>query len=316
MVAVDAISEVLRAIGSTSFASWRSVMNGEVQVRLLASVYSCLRPLARILLRSGVSYRQFSEAAKRAFVHESFAEKDLRGRPINASRVAVRTGLSRKEVRRLLESGEWVPSDGAVACVDQSGPPSKVLHAWHTERRFLSTSGLPLNLPFDSGSPSFCDVVRAVAGDVPPGAVRAELKRAGAIADLEDGRIRVLKRYFVPGDFDEKAITVISGILFPLTAGVDHNSNPGRSGEGFIQRFAFSDRIDPASVPTFRKWSRAEATRFVESMDDWLASNESRASAYQDSGQRDIVGVGVFYYEGPSADQPSLDVGQSQGEQG
>jgi hypothetical protein len=287
-------------------------MDGEVQVRLLAAVYACLRPLARILLRSGISYKQFSEAAKRAFVHESFAEKDVRGRPINASRVAVRTGLSRKEIRRILESGEWVPAGGAAARVDHSGPPSKVLHAWHTERRFLSKTGLPLDLGFDSSSPSFCDIVRAVAGDVPPGAVRAELKRAGAIADLEDGRIRVLKRYFVPGDFDEKAITVISGILFPLTAGVDHNSNPGRNGDGFFQRFAFSDRIDATSVPIFRKWARVEATRFVESMDDWLASNERKSPEDQEAGPRDIVGVGVFYYEGAPPDQLSADIEQHQ----
>jgi hypothetical protein len=150
--------------------------------------------------------------------------------------------------------------------------------------------------------------VRAVAGDVPPGAVRAELKRAGAIADLEDGRIKVIKRYFVPGDFDEKAITVISGILFPLTAGIDHNSNPSRKTDGFIQRFAYSDRMDPASVPVFRKWARSEATRFIESMDDWLASNGNEALPDQNQGSPDLVGVGVFYYEGAPADDPVVEV--------
>jgi len=285
-------------------------MSSEVQVRLLAAVYSCLRPLARILLRSGITYKQFSEAAKRAFVQESLAEKDVKGRAINASRVAVRTGLSRKEVRRILESGEWGLAGGAVALVDQSGPPSKVLHAWHTERRFLSSKGSPLDLPFDSSGPSFCDIVRAVAGDVPPGAVRTELERAGAISDLENGRIRVLKRHFVPGDFDEKAITAISGILFPVTAGLDHNSNRGREGDGFIQRIAFSDRIESTSVPIFRRWARAEATRFIELMDNWLAANERKNPSDQESGPRDIAGVGVFYYEGAPADQSSMHVKQ------
>jgi len=278
-------------------------MTGEVQARLLAAVYACLRPLARILLRSGISYKQFADVAKRAFVYESFAEKDAKGRPINASRVAVRTGLSRKEVRKLLdEAGATV---SAIPELNHSGPPAKVLHAWHMDRRFVNENGVPRDLYFDRGHPCFCELVRAVAGDVPPGAVRAELKRAGAIEDLSDGCIRAVKRYFVPGDFDEKAITVISGILYPLTAGIDHNANPARKTEGFIQRFAYSDRMGPVDMQLFRKWARSESTKFIESMDDWLATNEK---GVQDGGVRGggaIAGVGVFYFEGPSADRVS-----------
>jgi hypothetical protein len=282
-------------------------MTGDVQERLLAAVYTCLRPLARILLRSGVSYRQFADVAKRAFVFESFAEKDSRGRPINTSRVAVRTGLSRKEVRKLLETSLEIVGSSSGVTLNHSGPPAKVLHAWHMDRRFLSDNGTPLDLPFDNGAPCFCDLVRAVAGDVPPGAVRAELKRAGAIVDLEDGLVRVVKRYFVPGNFDEKAITVISGILFPLTAGIDHNANPVRNADGFIQRFAYSDRVDAANVPVFRKWARIEATQFIESIDDWLAKNEQRERPDVDRGDERIVGVGVFYYEGPPAESSAPD---------
>ena len=280
-------------------------MSSDVQGRLLAAVYTCLRPLARILLRSGISYKQFADVAKRAFVHESSSETDARGRPINTSRVAVRTGLSRKEVRKLLETAGELAAPNTGKFLNHSGPPAKVLHVWHMDRRFLNDQGSPLDLPFDDGSPCFCDLVRAVAGDVPPGAVRAELKRAGAIVDLDDGLIHPVKRYFVPGDFDEKAITVISGILFPLTAGIDHNANPRRKVDGFIQRFAYSDRIDGADVPVFRRWARIEATRFIESMDDWLATNEQADHTRGEAGAGKIVGVGVFYYEGPPAESAS-----------
>jgi hypothetical protein len=171
------------------------------------------------------------------------------------------------------------------------------------DRRFLRPNGAPRDLSFDDDGPSFCDLVRAVAGDVPPGAVRAELKRAGAIEDLENGEIRVIKRYFVPGDFDEKAIAVISAILYPLTAGIDHNANPARKSEGFIQRFAYSDRLGRDGVPEFRKWARSESTKFIESMDDWLASNEQPVEDPGSATDDSIVGVGVFYFEGPPAEK-------------
>ena len=60
-----------------------------------------LKPIARILLRYGIGFREFAEVAKSAFVDVATAEYGIRGRPTNISRVAVMTGLTRKEVRRL-----------------------------------------------------------------------------------------------------------------------------------------------------------------------------------------------------------------------
>jgi hypothetical protein len=248
------------------------------------------------MLRSGVTYKSFAEIAKTAFVHEALLERDAKGRVTNASRVAVRTGLSRKEVRRvseltLVKDG---PKNGAA---DHAGPPARVLHAWHFDQRFVGPDGVPLDLCFEGESPTFTELVKAVGGDVPPGAVRAELFRATAVKELENGLLRPTKRYFVPGDFDEKAITVMSSMLFPLISGVDHNSNPTRKSAGFIQRIAYA-RLSPEDREAFRVWSRAEATRFIESIDDWLIAREVVVNETVDA---PISGVGVFYYEGPEA---------------
>jgi len=279
-------------------------MNDGIQTRMLGSLYACLVPIARILLRYGVTYRQFAEIGKAAFVREAFAEIDERGRKANGSRVSVKTGLSRKEVRRLRDKVLKVAGGVERAHADHSGPPARVLHAWHSDARFLDPDGLPLALRFDGDGSSFSSLVRSVAGDVPPGAVRAELKWAFAIAETSDGRVVPTKRYYVPSNVDEKAITVMSGMLFPLAAGIDHNARPSRTTDGFIQRFAYSDGLSPESVPAFREWSRREAVTFIESVDDWLADNESLGKSVRHSGRGLplIAGIGVFYYEGPVAE--------------
>jgi Family of unknown function (DUF6502) len=283
-------------------------MSSDVQTRLMATVYACLRPFARVLLRSGVTYKSFAEIAKSAFVHEAMLERDSKGRKTNASRVAVRTGLSRKEVRRVSEQNS--PNDRPkTGAADHAGPPARVLHTWHFDPRFLGPDGSPLDLCFEGESPSFAELVKAAGGDVPPGAVRAELFRAAAVLELENGLLRPTKRYFVPGDFDEKAITVMSGMLFPFLSGVDHNSNPARKSAGFIQRIAYA-RLSPEDREAFRVWSRAEATRFIESIDDWLTAREIQAD---ESVADPISGVGVFYYEGPEAaglPKPESELGQ------
>lgn len=278
-------------------------MNSDIQLRMLNAVYACLLPVARLLLRAGITYRQFDSVAKRAFVSEALSELDTRGRRTNTSRVAVKTGLSRKYVRRVRDV--MLDELGAESGneTDQSGPPARVLHAWHADARFVDAAGGPRKLPFQDDESGFTALVRAVAGDVPPGAVRAELKRAGAIVDLEDGRLQAVKRYYVPGDVDEKAITVISGLLFPMAAGIAHNTNPARTSDGFIQRFAFSDNLDAEARFEFRHWSRIQATRFIESMDDWLAEHEVMDGASVSEPTRPTAGIGVFYYEGPVAEQ-------------
>jgi hypothetical protein len=280
-------------------------MNNSIQLRMLNAVHACMLPLARLLLRSGITYQQFELVAKRAFVLEAANDPDSRGRPTNTSRIAVKTGLSRKDVKRLrdLLATETMSPRGFLG--DQSGPPARVLHAWHVDRRFVGRDGKPRDLDFHGDETGFCALVRAVAGDVPPGAVRTELRRAGAVLDLEDGKLRAVKRYYVPGNVDEKAITVMSGMVFPLTSGIAHNADPRRKVDGFFQRYAFSQTLRPEVVDQFRTWSREQATHFIEQMDDWLAEHEEDSEIPPTGAQVGCrnAGIGVFYYEGPSADE-------------
>lgn len=275
-------------------------MNTEAQDRLLRSIYACLRPLARMFMRSGITFQMFSEVAKSAFVHEAQLERDAKGRLTNISRVAVRTGLSRKEVKRVCETSVS-SKDGATANIGHFGPPARTLDVWHSDPRFLDALGMPKDLPFEGNAPSFSDAVRSAGGDVPAGAVRAELVRAAAILEMPNGHLRPTKRYFVPGDFDEKAITILSGILFPMIAGVDHNSNPARTSAGFFQRFAFAP-LDAEHGAQFRAWSRIEAARFVEMINDRLNSDRIRGIDPTIEPTMPISGIGVFFYEGPVAE--------------
>jgi len=281
-------------------------MGNEIQDRLLAAVYACLLPLARLLIRSGITYRQFDSIAKRAFVREAMTEKDSRGRVANVSRIAVKTGLSRKDVKRVRQSLDEVIGASDLANADHWGPPARVLHAWHVDSRFIDESGAPRRLQFQDDEGSFAALVRTVAGDIPPGAIRAELKRCGAIIEGTDGSVVAVKRYYVPADVGDKAVAVVSGVLFPVVAGIAHNADPARKVGGFIQRFAYSDTLPPVAADEFRRWSREQGTRFIESIDDWLAEHEQNAGAKLGSGDSTTFGMGVFYYEGPPAEEATF----------
>lgn len=251
------------------------------------------------MLRSGIGYTHFAELAKNAFVEEAFGERDTRGRATNLSRVAIRTGISRKEVARIrsvvLErlQQQTQPDDESPS----SGHIARVLQLWFADSRFVDSTGHPIDLPLGGDGVTFSSLVRAAGGDVPPGAVRAELVDAGAVEELDDGRLRPIKRYFVPADVGEDLLVGLTHILGPVLAGLARNTDRNCS-QPFFQRVAYSDRLTGSSVPLFREMSRDLSSSFLQAIDDWLSTNESKVDL--PASDRNGVGVGVFYYESPA----------------
>ena len=273
-------------------------MNSVNQIRLMDAVRVCLRPIARMLLRSGIGYRQFAEIAKTAFMQEALGERDSRGRTTNVSRIAIRTGLSRKEVARLRARWAAGPESGVTDCdaVYHSNHAARVLQLWYSDARFLETTGSPRALPFAGDEPSFSSLVRAAGGDVPPGAVRAELSDASSIVEVEQGLLQPVKRYFVPADVGEELVVGFTHIVTPVLEGLARNTDLDCV-QPFIQRLAYSDRLITSAIPLFREVARDRATEFVQVIDDWLSAHEANAEGVGDDKYR--VGLGVFYYEGP-----------------
>jgi hypothetical protein len=276
-------------------------MKSELQGQLFKAIYACLRPLARFLIRSGVTYKQFADLAKLAFVEEAYLDIDSRGRRGNDSRVATKTGVSRKEIKRIrdfkranLGDIEWLGDKTFAA-------PARVLHLWNFDPAYTDGKGEPLPLSFDVGERSFTSLVKKCAGDIPPGAVRAELLQAGAIVETDDGLIKALKSFYIPQTLDEKTLSTLSMVLFPVAAGIAHNLRPDRPTQGYIQRFAYSDSLTAESLAEFRGWAREKAATFVTEVDYWLAQNESDATSDSvRSSTAQHAGLGVYYYEGPS----------------
>ena len=109
-------------------------MNSNLRKALLESTARILRPLVSLLLRAGIGYRDFRDVSKRIFVEVASDEYGLRGRPTNISRVAVLTGLSRKEISKLRQAEtttRWNPDM-------KSSPANTILHYWHYDSRFMN----------------------------------------------------------------------------------------------------------------------------------------------------------------------------------
>jgi len=139
--------------------------------------FALLRPLARLFLRFGRGYREFSELSKAAFVAVAAEDYGVHGRPTNVSRIAAMTGLTRKEVSRIRKRID----ECKAAVTDRGTPLQEVISAWRTSDEFLGENGAPAKLPLTGKRGSFQSLVRQFAGDIPEGAMRKELQRIGAV---------------------------------------------------------------------------------------------------------------------------------------
>jgi len=268
-------------------------MQDDIQRQILDAFFVILRPIAKILLRCGIGFREFAEVAKTAFVDVASSEYGLRGRPTNISRIAVMTGLTRKEVRRLrdkIESGEH-------SLVVKSTPLCEVLHRWHSEPEFLNSTGKPKVLSFSGDCGSFSSLVKKFGGDIPPGAMRTELKRVGALAEGDDGTLEVVKRSVSPAGIEDKLIVSLVHGAFPLLSAVAHNVNPVRDVETWPQITAFTQSVRNSDMPRIRRISLDRLTDIAESFDDLFMAYETLHDSERQVDDQNMVAVGVFYFE-------------------
>lgn len=268
-------------------------MQNDVQQQILKAFFIVLRPVARILLRFGIGFREFSEVAKAAFVDVATSDYGLRGRPTNISRVAVMTGLTRKEVRRVRDK----ISDGEAAVGIKTTPMSEILHRWHSEGDYLDSTGRPAPLPFAGEGNSFSSLVRRFGGDIPPGAMRTELKRVGAVTEASDGTLTVVKRTLHPAGAHEKLVAGLVHAVYPLASTIAHNVDPGREDESWPQFSAYSQSIRKNDLSRLRRISTDRLSEVAESFDDLLMAYETLHESDSSENGTKTLAIGVYYFE-------------------
>jgi len=268
-------------------------MQDNIKQRVLDAFLLVMRPVVRILLRYGIGYREFAEVTKTAFVDVASSDFGLRGRPTNISRVAVMTGLTRKEVRRLRDK----IATGETTVLVKSTPFVDVLHHWHAQPEFTDASGNPRQLLFSEGEHSFADLVKRFGGDIPAGAMRTEMKRVGVVREDPSGKLNVEKRFFRSESDHDALITVLVHSVYTLLSNVAHNFDPNSKVGPWIQRVAFTQALRGSDTKQLRRISRSRIEDFVESIDDIIIAYESLQEEGDSSDSKNIVAVGVYYFE-------------------
>jgi hypothetical protein len=271
-------------------------MTNAIQSAVLSACQELMKPIVRLLLKNGIGYREFSELWKATFVDVASSDYGIRGRKTNMSRVAVMTGLSRKEVKKVRTAIQL----GSFATPARIRRPELILSIWHTDQEFLDKSHRPKRIRFDGPGPSFRDLVSRVGGDIPPKAMLNELLRAGAIV-VEGEKLRAVSRSYVPEPHDPDAIFLAGEAIRDLMSTIEHNLNCQDPALRYFERRVYSLKLPASHRLRFRKLAREKGELLLRDFNSWLSEREGSDLSDEVQAKGDYrlpgIGVGIYFFD-------------------
>jgi len=250
-----------------------------------------LKPLIRIMLRYGYSYREFNDLAKQLFVDVCYEDFPLDGRKMTASRVAVLTGLDRKEIVKLVNQTENMPG--------LTSPPinraSRVIGGWLQDANYQSSKSQPLALPLKGDGISFRSLVAKYGGDITAGPILDELLRIGAVRYLEDAKIELLAEGYVPVSNELDKLKILGDSCSDLLTTINYNLDSPKHPR--YQREVLYRGLSQNSINEFKLVSHDKCQALLLELNSWLANKLELDTRLETTQAETRVGVGLYYIE-------------------
>lgn len=265
-----------------------------MQDTLKKSVTKVLKPLVRLLLRHGISQAEFADWTRQAYVDEARAHFGVDGKPPTLSRIAVVTGINRKEVKRLLETADSPETQPA-----RQNRAARVVAAWMRDEEFLGSDGLPKPLSLGTPEQGFNWLVKKHSGDVPVRAVLDELVRTGTVKRSDDDTVTLASQGYVPFASEEAMLNLFGESASDLLKTIEHNliNDPSDSR---LQLSVVYDNVSGNDVMEFKTLSREGVMALLKELDRYLASRDRDTSSHEnDETQTDRyrTGLGIYFIQ-------------------
>ena len=264
----------------------------EIRKTLTAAILKLLRPLVRVMLRNGMTHGDFADLSRWVFMDVADQEFCIPGRKQSVSRIAVITGLTRKEVSRLQKI--TTPDDSAIA--HQYNRAARVISGWMRDPHFHDKKGKPADLHFDEGKHNFSELVKKHSGDVPPRAILDELLRVGTVAIDEEVRICLMADGYVPRTGEQDKLHILGTDVQLLLSTIDYNLQQHSQTPRFQRKVSY-DNLPIEALPKFRKLSAEKAQALLIELDRYLSQQDrDHNQSIKGSGHMQ-AGLGLYYFE-------------------
>ena len=278
-------------------------MENMIKSTALIATRMILRQLASVLLKCGVTWKDFSNLSKSVFVEVASKEFGIKGRDTNISRVSILTGISRKEIKRLKENSQ----ESNENLVSKPTDATRLLAAWYLDPDFVDADGVPKILSLEGESHSFNLLHERYGGDIPVQAMLKELVNTKSVEINKDSKntsVKVLRRYFIPKSLDSEMLLHFGRALHDHAATINKNINQEKKSDPLFERVASVNYIDKKHLKEFNSYLNVKGQAFLEDIDAWLIARSSPTE--QPSTKTIRLGAGIYALHSLSIEENDL----------
>lgn len=275
------------------------MLSQPLRERFAGAIRRLLRPIVRQLVAYGIPYPTLDQIVRELFVE--VAERDFAlpyKRPTD-SRVALITGINRKEVARLRRRRQ----EAVPPLEIEDTVVTRVVGRWMGGPPYSDSRGRPKALAYESerrGAPTFSRLVRERGIDVPARSVLDELLREG-IAELRpDGQVLLRRQANAPEGLEGK-LTLLGTDPAELFETIVHNVE--HPTEPWLQRKVVYDHVGSKALDELRQAARELGEEFVRRANLLLARHDRDRNPDAPGGERFRVVLGTYYHEQPAEDR-------------
>jgi len=266
----------------------------ETPSSVITAIEHCLKPIARLCIHFGINHRELSEMLKAAFVTIAEDEFKVKGKSQTDSRIALLTGVHRKDVRRLLDEEQ------------QKAPPRKqslvanLIALWLGTPELLDSDGNPLPLPRNPSNEypsSFTALAETLTNDIHPRALLDECINRGVVRLTKDEMVHLITESLIPADdIDEKA-HFFGETIHSHIAAAEHNLNGGVP--AFLDRFVWHEGLTEADVKVIAAAANKAAMTALKQVNN-QAVNYKQQHYNEGTPAEFKIHFGTFFYSSRS----------------
>ncbi len=243
-----------------------------------------------------------SELLKGVYLEMAEHEIEAERGTATASRLSLRTGLHRKDVKRLREAP--APEPGVPPAVSLG---SRLVARWLEDSELRGAEGRPRPLPRSdpAGGPSFEALVASVSTDIRPRAVLDEWLRLGVVELDVEGRVALRVDAFVPrAGFEEKAHYLGRNLHDHAAAAAE---NLAGEAPPMLERSVHYEGLSAEAVEELEGLAEEHGMAALRVLNR-RARALQRRDARRGTGDR-RMNFGVYFYRGAPADPEAGDDG-------
>lgn len=263
-------------------------MSDTLKLSLAKSVVSILRPMIRLLIRFEVTHLELSELVRQTYVEVADRHFAIDGEEMTISRVAVLTGLSKKEVVRLRN----LLNESTTSLKHKPNRAQRVVQGWLSDKDFLDRKRNPRVLAIKGEKLSFVTLVKRYSGDITYGAVLEELNHSGITNQPTIDSVALVNPAYIPHENDLDQVQILSTCVADLFTTAAGNIEADLADKLF-QRQVTYNMLDEATAEEFKEYSTVKATELIADLNKYLG-NKREVAGKKQAGKTLRVGMGIY----------------------